>query len=523
MARGSIYKRCGCRDPVTGAPLGSKCPQLRRGRGWNSKHGSWAYRQELPPRQDGSRRTPIRRGGLASKDRAEQELQALQALLELADNDDQPAIETITTIVKEAIAAGMALPGAEQVSKRLRAGPSFARIPTVGEWLTSWLATKKTLAEATLASYEGHIRNYLIPYLGQIRIDRLTLTQVADMFDWIDERNEQIAQARHAARQDRRTLPHSERRQLRDTLAALRWQKPIGAAGKQRVRATLRAALNAFITASQGLITFNPAAHLELPSARAAKPQVWTEERIARWRETGDIPAPVMVWTPQQTAVFLDSITDDPLYALFHMLAFYGPRRGEALGLLKADLNRKTKTVTIRWQVSSVTWTPQLKPPKTEASNRTLPVDDHTMIVLEQHLQRQETERAQAGSHWTDSGLIFTNTLGGPLHSQQVSDYFKDLITQAGLPPVRLHGLRHGAATVLLAAGVDMKIVQEILGHTQLATTADLYTSVLNELTRDALTQSAALINQHRVTPAAVTTTPHHQTTEPGTSRQRKA
>lgn len=80
----------------------------------------------------------------------------------------------------------------------------------MGEWLTSWLATKKTLAEATIASYEGHIRNYLIPYLGQIRVDRLTLAQVADMFDWIDERNEQISEARQAAKQDRRTLSREQ-------------------------------------------------------------------------------------------------------------------------------------------------------------------------------------------------------------------------------------------------------------------------------------------------------------------------
>src|SRR5258708_6720861 len=243
------------------------------------------------------------------------------------------------TIVKAAIAAEAPMPEREQVRKRVRAGPAFTQIPTVGEWLETWLATKKHLSPATLASYQGHIGNYLRPYLGGIRMDRLSIGHVTDLFEWVEERNEQIREARQAAAtQDRRSLPREEQTRLREVLEALRWQKPIGASGKQRVRATLRAAINAFITASQGIITFNPASHVELASGKAPKPQVWTDEYVTHWRETGWIPAPVMVWTPQQTAVFLDSVRDDPLYAGVHLLALYGPRRCEVLGLHRTDL-----------------------------------------------------------------------------------------------------------------------------------------------------------------------------------------
>jgi site-specific recombinase XerD len=95
----------------------------------------------------------------------------------------------------------------------------------------------------------------------------------------------------------------------------------------------------------------------------------------------------------------------------------------------------------------------------------------------------------------------------------------RDLIAQSGLPPVRLHGLRHGAATVLLAARVDLKIVQEILRHTMLSTTADLYTSVVAELTRDALAAGAATITQHRSNSRAGTNR-QDQPTPTGTDRE---
>jgi site-specific recombinase XerD len=444
----------------------------------------------------------------------------LQAIVALAEADDHPAIETIITIVKDTIAAGVGLPDVEQVRKRVRAGPAFTQIPTVGEWLNTWLAGKKKLAASTAVQYRGHLRNYLVLYLGEIRIDRLSLAQVADLFDWMDERDEILRQVRDAAHTDRRSLPREQQRKLRQTLAEFKWQKPTSASGRQAIRATLRAAINDFITQSQGMITFNPAAHLELPSGKAAKPQIWTDEYLTHWRQTGQVPAPVMVWTPEQTAQFLDAIAGDRLYALFYLLAHYGPRRGEALGLHHTDLDRRAKTLSIRWQLSAVTWRPQLRPPKTEASQRTLPLDDHALAVLDTHLDRQQDEKNTAGPDWTDSGLIFTTQTGTPLHPQKVSDYFKTLTARAGLPPIRLHGLRHGAATLLLAAGVDLKIIQEVLGHTRLSTTADLYTNVVSELTRHALAQGTAIIQQHRTTPAATVTAASQHTPAPNPTQQ---
>ena len=88
-------------------------------------------------------------------------------------------------------------------------------------------------------------------------------------------------------------------------------------------------------------------------------------------------------------------------------------------------------------------------------------------------------ERLEAGDRWVDSGYVFTNTVGEPLNPDYLTRRFAYLVQKAGLPPVRLHDLRHGAATLAHAAGADIKTVQEQLGHSSIVLTADTYTSVL--------------------------------------------
>ncbi|MFE0022933.1 tyrosine-type recombinase/integrase [Amycolatopsis sp. NPDC059021] len=94
--------------------------------------------------------------------------------------------------------------------------------------------------------------------------------------------------------------------------------------------------------------------------------------------------------------------------------------------------------------------------------------------------------------------MLFTMPDGSPLHPADVSDEFARLIRLAGLPPITLHGLRHGAATIALAAGVDTKVVQHRLRHSSITVTMDLYTNVLEEVAADAARKLVARI------PAAV-------------------
>jgi hypothetical protein len=110
------------------------------------------------------------------------------------------------------------------------------------------------------------------------------------------------------------------------------------------------------------------------------------------------------------------------------------------------------------------------------------------------HRVRQLEERMQWGAAWTDTGLVFTAEDGAALVPDHVSRLFARLLTEADLPPVRLHDLRHGAATLALAGGANLKVVSEMLGHSTIAITADTYTSVLPEVAREVAEAAVRLV-----------------------------
>ena len=106
--------------------------------------------------------------------------------------------------------------------------------------------------------------------------------------------------------------------------------------------------------------------------------------------------------------------------------------------------------------------------------------------ALERRRLLQQEEKRQWGDAWKDTGRIFTEEDGSLLHPGKISDLFERLVAEAGLPPVRLHDLRHGAATLMPAASVDIKVVSETLGHSDSRITRDIYQSVLDDLARAA-------------------------------------
>lgn len=160
-----------------------------------------------------------------------------------------------------------------------------------------------------------------------------------------------------------------------------------------------------------------------------------------------------------QTGAFLDhaAAADDDRYALYHLVAYRGLRRGEACGLHWTDVDLDSAQLTVRWQLAQLGWATSLKAPETDSSEDVVALDAETVAALRAHRRRQRKQRLAAGPAWVDSGLVFTTPTGQAVHPAEVTDHFQHLARQAGLPPIRLHNLRHGAATLALAAGVDMK------------------------------------------------------------------
>lgn len=401
----------------------------------------------------------------------------------------------------------------------------------LAEYLEQWLAGRKGLREGTRRSYRGYIDLYLTPHPGHIPLERLRVSDVDSLFEAIEEFNSLVAHARQSGDPALR--------------AQVKGRRAVGAATKQRIRATLRAALTKAI--KERRIDINVAALVELPPGRAPRPLVWSPERIAEWRRNHTIhvreqeerkerlarldpgmrhgtrinrldayigaprPSPVMVWTPELTHTFLQRARRHRLHALYHLITFRGLRRGEACGLRWPDLDLGAASVTVRWQITQLGSTTAQGKPKTDAGEARVSLDTTTVEVLRAHRARQNTERLAAGDAWTETGFVFTTETGQPLHPAFVTEQFEQLAMEADLPPVRLHDLRHGAASILLAADYDLKVVQETLRLSSITIAADTYTSLLPDLARQSAEDAAIILNapaHRRRSPGARTKTP---------------
>jgi integrase len=109
---------------------------------------------------------------------------------------------------------------------------------------------------------------------------------------------------------------------------------------------------------------------------------------------------------------------------------------------------------TVRWQITQLGWRTVQGVPKSDAGDRTIALDTVTVTDIRRHRREQDRERENAGDAWSDSEFEFADEHGGPLHPADVTYAFHMIAYIAGLPPVRLHDLRHGAATLLQGRGV---------------------------------------------------------------------
>ncbi|MEU8076073.1 tyrosine-type recombinase/integrase [Catellatospora citrea] len=476
-SQGTISKRCGCRDQRTAKPLGAGCPQLRGDDGAWTEHGSWRYQRSLPTLPGGPRKQ-LRRGGFATAEAAEADRDHVTQLLAVAGDNRIAAAEVATAILE---AKAGPLPDLDTVRRRAMAGTPLDGGATMAQYLPEWLGRCGVDAN-TLRGYRSHVDLYLIPYLGHIKVGELKLRHVREMFEAIDERNETIREAKNSPHQHVRDSVRGQRTQTRSTY--------------RRIRATLSTAMTAAI--SEELATVNPAKAYKIPKAGRPKARVWTPERVAAWKATGEQPSPVMVWTAEQTGRFLDFIADDPLYALFHIIALRGLRRGEAVGLRHADLDLTNRRIIVTNQIAQHGWEPVQKPPKTGAGDRVIALDDYSLDILQTHIARHMHLRQLRGPRWQPNDMLFCDTNGNPLHPATVTDLFNRLRTASGLPPIRLHDLRHGAASIAHAAGADIKSISTQLGHSSITITADTYTEVFAEVDLKSANAAADVIARNR-------------------------
>jgi integrase len=174
------------------------------------------------------------------------------------------------------------------------------------------------------------------------------------------------------------------------------------------------------------------------------------------------------------------------------ILLFCGLRKGEALGLHWQDVDLEARKLRVTEQLQRINKALVLSTPKTEKSQRELTISVPVVAVLHEHRRGQREERMAVGAVWQDTGLVFTSLVGAPIDPRNVKRVLDRLIKNAKLPHCRIHDLRHQFASNMLAGGVDLKIVSDCLGHSQLAITADTYAHVSQDLIREAMDKAAA-------------------------------
>jgi integrase len=201
------------------------------------------------------------------------------------------------------------------------------------------------------------------------------------------------------------------------------------------------------------------------------------------------IPKETAIWTAEQAALFLRTIKDHPQYIAFLLLLTYGMRRGEVLGLRWSDIDFDNGWIHVRQQIGRVKGVIKARELKTENSRRVLPLMSHVRAALLEQAQKNGIAPPQFNPNFNLStkGTVVVSKAGTPLEPRNLTRYYNDLVQEAKLPRIKIHAMRHTAATLLKDLNVPVKDAQLILGHSSISTTLNIYQHGTLETHRSAI------------------------------------
>ena len=324
---------------------------------------------------------------------------------------------------KEALAARRKLLY-EKERGMLATGPQQTLKAYLGRWVEE--VYKPTVKPLSYQQYRSLIKNHLVPGLGNVPLQKLTPEKIQALY------TQKLAEG-YAPKTV--ALIHTVLHRALEN--AVRWN----------------------------LVSRNVAKLVTLP-------------RVARHESR--------TLTVEQARCLLEVARGSYIETLLLLAVTTGMRRGELLALRWEDVDFENGVVSIRRTMNRITGRgPVETEPKTKSSRRTIVLPGRVLEALKVHREQQDQGRIKAGSEWHEQGLVFCNRYGGFMIPQYVGKVFHKLLAKAALPDMRFHDLRHSMATVLLAAGVHPKIVQERLGHSTIAMTMDVYSHVLPSMQQD--------------------------------------
>jgi integrase len=301
---------------------------------------------------------------------------------------------------------------------------------TVAQYLTSWLDGVKSSGAKVRGweRYESDVRLHLIPALGAARLAKLSPQQLQRLY---------------AQELDAGYSP----------------------ASVAHVHAVLHAALETAVR--HNVIARNVADLVKAPRTEASEMRILSKEQVEQ---------------------LLTAASTDRLYALYLLAVRTGMRQGELLALQWSDLHLDDHHLQVQRTLHFAAggeWV--LTTPKTKKSRRRIDLAPSVVEALRVHRRQQLAEQLAGGPGWNADGFVFCRPTGLPWRGTHLyARYLTPLLRRAGLPLIRFHDLRHTAASLLLLAHVDIKVVSELLGHRSVAVTWDRYTHIAPSLQKDA-------------------------------------
>lgn len=321
------------------------------------------------------------------------------------------------------------------------------------QWLPMLLDRNKP---TTRNSYGRMIEGYVIPRIGGLRLQDVTAAHLTTFYAEI--------------RQNGGTQQSPKRRNE---------PKPLSPKTVRNVHAVLSKAFNDAI--DLGLLQHNPAARAKPPRQRSVSDKV-------------------DAWTTEERRRFLDFVAGDRLYAAWHLAAYTGMRRGELLGLRWENLDLDHARLAVRETIVLNYTTPIIETPKSHEA-RVINLDEDTVGVLLRHRESQVIEGEAWGAGYVESGLVFTRENGELINPDRLSQMFDRLVRLSGIRRIKFHGLRHTHATLMLKAGIPVKVVSERLGHADPAFTMRVYQHVSSGMQSEAAKQFAASLGSRVIMP----------------------
>jgi integrase len=299
---------------------------------------------------------------------------------------------------------------------------------TLNEYLPSWIETRKSsLRPKTLHQYSSLISHHILPSIGHIKLCQLNIKMVERYYS--------------------------------DLL-----QEGVGVRTIRIINNILHSSMNKAV--KYGLLPQNPTQGATLPT-------YYHDE--------------MKIFTPDQVSRFLAFSKNSRYFALYFIAITTGMRLGELLGLKWGDFDWAAKTVHIQRQKQYIPGQGFiLINPKTKAGKRTIQLGEQTVAVLLRHKLLQEEIIYSMGEKWVDLDLVFTSSIGTPGDASNIRVDFNRILNLAGLPRIRIHDLRHTAASLFLNHRVPIIVVTNILGHSKPSVTLDIYSHVFTDVQGEA-------------------------------------